>query len=54
MLGDTAKMACCDIFTVSSICVVTYSILELIVPLNIYVTSEANMEIAIKVNILYD
>jgi len=45
-------MACCDNLILSSICVLTYSILELIIPLNIYVTAEANLEIVVAVNIL--
>lgn len=47
-------MVCCDISIISSICVLTYSILELIIPLIINVTAEANLEIAITANILYD
>jgi len=44
----------CDNLILSSTRVLTYSILELIIPLNIYITAEANLEIAITVNILYD
>ena len=42
-------MSCCDICILSSVCVLTHRILELIIPLNICVTAEANLVTAITV-----